>query len=85
MNSFLEPYPLGHLIVALIELIILIFAYPFFRISNNWAMIVLPLVLVSTIYDNAILFSERFIGEGDLLETLSQVRFLLHYAIVPFA
>ncbi len=50
MNYFLEPYPLGHLIVALIEFIILIFAYPFFRISNNWAMIVLPLVLVSTIY-----------------------------------
>ncbi len=84
MSSFLDTaYPLGHLIIAVIEFVILIFAYPFFRISNNWAMIVLPLVLVSTIYDNVILWSGKFIGEGDLLETLSQVRFLLHYAIIP--
>ncbi len=84
MNYFLEPYPLGHLIIALIEVIILLFAYPFFRISNNQAMIVLPIVLVSTIYDNAILFSGKLIGEGNLLETLSLWRFFLHYAIVPF-
>lgn len=39
MNSLLELYPLGHLILALIEVILLIFAYPFFRISRNLAMI----------------------------------------------
>ncbi len=84
MNYFLEPYPLGHLIIALIEVLILLFAYPFFRISNNQAMIVLPIVLVSTIYDNAILFSGKLIGEGNLLETLSLWRFFLHYATIPF-
>ncbi len=46
-------------------------------------MIVLPIVLVSTIYDNLILWSGRFIGQGELLETLSQIRYLLHYLVVP--
>ncbi len=68
MDSFLNiAYPLGHLTLALIELVILIFAYPFFRISNNWATIVLPLILVGTIYDNGILWSGQLIGVGNLL------------------
>ncbi|MGK7939641.1 MAG: hypothetical protein AB4062_05715 [Crocosphaera sp.] len=84
MNAFLENiYPYGHLAIAIFELILFLFAYPFFRISRNWAMIVLPIVLVSTIYDNLILWSGRFIGEGKLLENLSQVRFFLHYLVVP--
>ncbi|MGD1714184.1 hypothetical protein [Dapis sp. BLCC M172] len=84
MDSSLETiYPLGHLTVAIVELIILLFAYPFFRLSKNWAMIVLPIVLVGLIYDNSILFSSKFIGEGELLENLSQIRYLLHYITVP--
>ena len=43
-------YPLGHLIVGIFELIILLFAYPFFRLSKNWAMIILPIVLLSLIH-----------------------------------
>ncbi len=83
MNYFFAPYPLGHLILAIIEVVLLIFAYPFFRLSGNLAMITLPFVLLSTIYDNVILFNGRFIGEGNLLENLSQGRYFLHYAIVP--
>ncbi|MDY7003164.1 MAG: hypothetical protein SWX82_04135 [Cyanobacteriota bacterium] len=84
MDSILEKiYPVGHLIVAIVELILLLFAYPFFRISKNWAMIVLPIVLISSIYDNLILFSGKFIGQGELLENLSQIRYLLHYLILP--
>lgn len=84
MNYFTENiYPLGHLIIAIIELIILIFAYPFFRLSNNQAMIVLPIVLVGNIYNNIILFSGNFFGEGELLLNLSYLRFFLHYLVVP--
>ncbi len=84
MDSILENiYPLGHLIVAIVELIILLFAYPFFRLSKNWAMIVLPIILVGSIYENLILFSGKFIGQGELLENLSQIRYLLHYLIFP--
>lgn len=84
MDSILENiYPVGHLIVAIVELILLLFAYPFFRLSKNWAMIVLPIVLVALIYDNSILFSGKFIGAGELLENLSQIRYLLHYLTVP--
>ena len=76
-------YPLGHLIVGIFELIILLFAYPFFRFSKNWAMIILPIVLLSLIYDNSILFSGKFIGEGELLKNLSQIRYLAHYITIP--
>lgn len=76
-------YPLGHLIVGIFELIILLFAYPFFRLSKNWAMIILPIVLLSLIYDNSILFSGKFIGEGGLLKNLSQIRYLAHYITIP--
>ena len=84
MDSFWQTlYPYGHLAIAIIEVILLLFAYPFFRLSENKAMIVLPIVLVSTIYDNIILWLSKWIGKGELLETLSQVRYLLHYLTVP--
>ncbi|MDY6784673.1 MAG: hypothetical protein SW833_19365 [Cyanobacteriota bacterium] len=84
MNHFLEiVYPIGHLVIAIVELILVVFAYPFFRLSSNWAMIALPIILVSSIYSNLILFSGKFIGQGELLEKLSQTRYLLHYLILP--
>ncbi|MGF2036739.1 MAG: hypothetical protein RMZ43_015735 [Nostoc sp. CmiVER01] len=51
--------------------------------STSLAMIVLPIVLVSISYDNIILSIGSLIGEGELLKTLSMLRFLLHYLVVP--
>ncbi len=85
MNNLISKvYSLGHLNLIIIEVVLWIFAIIFYRRDQRTlAMIVLPLVLASTIYDNSILWSGKFIGEGQFLEILSQVRFLLHYLIVP--
>jgi len=77
-------YPLGHLSIALIEWILLGWGIRLWRQSSTVAMIVLPLLLASTSYDNFILVIGNLIGAGDLLESLSMVRFLLHYLVVPF-
>ena len=52
--------------------------------KTGLAPLVLPVLLASISYDNFVLGAGRFIGEGDVLEKLSMLRFLLHYIIVPF-
>ena len=79
----LLDYSLGHLVLALIEVLLLISAYSFLKLSHNPTMVALPFILLSTIYDNVILFSGKYIGVGNLLENLSLQRYFLHYAFVP--
>ncbi|MEP6500022.1 hypothetical protein [Microcoleus vaginatus] len=76
-------YPLGHLGIALMEWVLLGWGILLWRLSPSLAMIVLPLLLASLSYDNFILSIGNLIGEGELLEILSKVRFLLHDLIVP--
>lgn len=83
MNPLLETYSLWHLVLAIIEVLILVSAYSFLKRSHNLTAIALPFILLSTIYDNVILFSGKYIGVGNLLENLSMQRYFLHYAIVP--
>lgn len=83
MNSLLETYNLGHLVLAIIEVLLLIFAYSFLELSRNYTMVALPFILLSTIYDNVILFSGKYIGVGNLLKDLSLQRYFLHDAFVP--
>ncbi|MGY0691860.1 hypothetical protein ACW2QC_03595 [Virgibacillus sp. FSP13] len=44
---------------------------------------VILLVILGLVYDNLIIAFGRFIGEGNLLETLSYVRFWLHALFTP--
>lgn len=76
-------YPLGHLSIALIEWVLISWGIRLWQQLSSLAMIVLPLLLLSTSYDNLILSIGNLIGEGELLESLSMLRFLLHYLIVP--
>ncbi|MEH1865812.1 MAG: hypothetical protein V7K69_12505 [Nostoc sp.] len=76
-------YPLTHLILALIEWVLIGWAIRLWQQSTSFAMIVLPIVLLSISYDNLILSIGSFIGAGELLKTLSMLRFLLHYLVVP--
>jgi len=51
---------------------------------NIWTLTnTLLLVIIGLIYDNLIIAVGRFIGEGDLLEGLSYVRYLLHALFTP--
>lgn len=84
MNALLSiMYPLFHLILALLEWGLLGWAIALWRKSNSLAMIVLPIVLFSLSYDNLVLAFGSLIGEGELLKTLSAIRFVLHNLVVP--
>ncbi|MDZ8187555.1 MAG: hypothetical protein RMX96_22230 [Nostoc sp. ChiSLP02] len=76
-------YPLTHLSLALSEWMLIGWAIYLWRQSTSLAMIIWPIVLVSISYDNFILSIGSLIGEGEVLKTLSLLRFLLHYLVVP--
>lgn len=76
-------YSFAHFSLFLMEWVLLGFAIRLWRQSNTLAMIFLPIVVASLSYDNLILAMGSFIGEGKLLESLSMVRFLLHYLVIP--
>ncbi|MEH2402714.1 hypothetical protein [Nostoc sp.] len=76
-------YPITHFSLALLEWVLISWAIRLWQQSTSLAMIVLPIVLVSISYDNLILSIGSLIGEGELLKTLSMLRFLLHYLVVP--
>lgn len=80
----LNIYPLGHLLIAFGELLLIERSIRLWLQSKNIATIVLVIVLVGIGYDNLLLATGSSIGKGELLESLSQVRFLVHHLFVPF-
>jgi len=76
-------FPLGHFGITAMEWVLLGGGIRLWRQSPSLAMIVLPLLLASLSYDNFILAIGNLIGEGELLKSLSMVRFLLHDLVVP--
>jgi hypothetical protein len=79
-----QIYPLGHLILGIAELLLLGWSIRLWFQSKSVAMIVLPIILLGIGYDNLLLATGTLIGEGELLKSLSQVRFLVHHLVVPF-
>ncbi|ELS03309.1 Protein of unknown function (DUF1350) [Xenococcus sp. PCC 7305] len=79
-----QLYPLGHLLLAIAELFLIGWSIRLWLQSNSLAMIVLPVILISLSYDNLVLASGTLLGEGQLLQLLSQIRFLVHYLCLPF-
>lgn len=82
MSLFLL-FPLGHLGLALVEWLLLGWAIRLWRSSPSLAMMIMPVVLLSLSYDNLVLAIGSWFGAGDLLKTLSLVRFFLHDLVVP--
>ena len=79
-----QIYPLGHLILGIGELFLISWAIRLWLQSHSLAMIVLPVILASISYDNLLLATGILLGEGELLKSLSQIRFLVHHLFVPF-
>ena len=77
-------YPLSHLMIAIAELLLAGWSIRLWLQSKSVAMIVLSVILLGIGYDNLLLASGRTIGLGELLQSLSQVRFLVHHLVVPF-
>ncbi|GAA6621769.1 hypothetical protein [Scytonema sp. NUACC26] len=76
-------YPLAYISLTLTEWVLVGWSIRLWQQSTSLATIVLPIVLASLSYDNLILSIGSLIGEGEVLKTLSMVRFLLHYLVVP--
>jgi hypothetical protein len=79
-----QLYPLGHLLLGIAELFLVGWSIRLWLQSKSVAMIVLPVILLGIGYDNLLLATGALIGEGELLQSLSQVRFLVHHLFVPF-
>lgn len=78
-----QIYPQGHLLLAIAELMLVVWSISLWRKSNNLAIILSLIVLVSTAYDNIVLFAGSLLEPGDLLLYLNKIRFLVHYLFLP--
>jgi len=77
-------YPIGHLLIGITELLLIGWSIRLWQSSKILATGILPLLLISTTYDNLVLAFGGWLGEGQLLYDLTQIRFLLHYLVLPF-
>ncbi len=78
-----QIYPLGHLILAIAELVLIGWSISLWRKSNNIPIILVQIVLVSMFYDNIVLFAGSLLEPGDLLLYINKIRFLVHYLFLP--
>lgn len=78
-----QIYPQGHLLLAIAELILIVWSISLYRQSKNLAIILSIIVLVCTAYDNIVLFAGSFLEAGDLLLYLNKIRFFVHYLFLP--
>ncbi|MEL6581501.1 MAG: hypothetical protein AAFQ14_17310 [Cyanobacteria bacterium J06621_12] len=81
---FSQIYPFSHLLIAICELLLAVWSIRLWFKSKSVAAIVLLVLLLGISYDNLLLATGRLIGAGELLKSLSQVRFLVHHLVVPF-
>lgn len=81
---FFQIYPLSHLLIAIGEVSLAFWSICLWLRSKCVATIVLSVVLLGLGYDNLLLAVGTSIGSGELLQSLSQVRFLVHHLFVPF-
>jgi hypothetical protein len=83
-KMFTQIYPLGHFLIAIAQLFLIAWSVRLWLKSKSLEMIVLPIILISLSYDNFLLAAGYYLGEGQLLQFLSQIRFLVHYLLLPF-
>jgi hypothetical protein len=76
-------YPIGHLVIAIAEIFLITWSIRLWIKYQNIAMIVLSIVAIGVCYDNLILASGSSIGVGSLLQSLNEIRFLIHHLSVP--
>jgi hypothetical protein len=77
-------YPIGHFVVAIVEIVLIVWSIKLWMKYHNIAMIVISIVAIGVCYDNLLLASGASIGIGSLLQSLSKIRFLIHHLSVPF-
>jgi hypothetical protein len=78
-----EIYHFGHLLLAIAELLLVGWSVRLWEKFNNLAIILLLIILTSIIYDNVVLVSSNWLGDGELLMYLNKIRFFVHYLFLP--
>ncbi|MGK7913009.1 MAG: DUF1350 family protein [Synechococcus sp.] len=77
-------YPVGHLLLAIADVWLIGWSLRLWSREKSVAMLVLPAILATMAFDNAVLFAGSYLGGGETLAALSRARFLFHYISVPF-
>jgi len=73
------------LAVAVVDFILLIWALRMYKQYPSAALFLATVPLYLLWYDNVVIGLGSTIGEGDLLIGMNTVRFIAHYALLPFA
>lgn len=72
-----------YILYTLAHIALLIWGIRLWQNSRKLYLFLILLPIMGLVYDNAIIAVGRFIGEGALLQSLNQGRFLLHVIITP--
>lgn len=72
-----------YLIVALIQIALAVMMFRLMRRSKNWYAVPVFIIFCGIVYDNLIIGSGSFIGEGELLKALNMPRFVIHGIFTP--
>ena len=69
--------------VALVQTYLAYRCFKLVRSSKDWYAVPLLIVICGIVYDNLVIGTGVFIGEGDLLKTLNIGRFVIHALFTP--
>ena len=72
-----------YILYTVAHIALLIWGIRLWQNGRKFALFLILLPILGLIYDNGVIALGRFMGEGDLLQTLNQGRFLLHTLITP--
>ncbi|MBH8606295.1 hypothetical protein [Thermoactinomyces sp. CICC 10521] len=77
MDTFLYP------LITILYLVLFVWSFRFFRESSFWGTSWILFLILTFIYDHAVLSVGNLFGEGDLLEMLSLFRYLFDVLLTP--
>ncbi|WP_420630131.1 hypothetical protein [Candidatus Leptofilum sp.] len=72
-----------YILYTLAHIVLLIWGFRLWRDGRKLMLLLILLPIAGLVYDNGVISLGRFLGEGELLQTLNQGRFLLHALITP--
>jgi hypothetical protein len=72
-----------YILYTIFYIILLVYGVFVYRQTRRLTSILIMLNAIGLLWENGVIASGRFIGEGSLLQVLNMGRYCLHYALVP--
>lgn len=72
-----------YILYTIAHIVLLLWGIRLWQNGRKITLFLILLPILGLIYDNGVIALGRFMGEGDLLQTLNQGRFLLHALVTP--